>query len=78
MVSAYNQTRHSSTGFVLIKINKTNSEEVFFRLYERKGIRMELLCSAKEIMFGSPRQGKFLTGITLLTGLKRFLLLTGY
>lgn len=35
MVAACNHTRHSSTGFASVKIDRSNAEEVFFRLCER-------------------------------------------
>ena len=35
MVSAYNHTKHSSTGFAPVEVNRANAEEVFVRLYEK-------------------------------------------
>ena len=40
MVSAYNRTKHFTTGFVLVKVSRTNAEEVFVKLY-KKGKRKE-------------------------------------
>ena len=35
MVAAYDHTRHSFTGFAPVKVDRSNAEEVFFKLYKR-------------------------------------------